>query len=60
MLVRILVEHVEHDGRRLPSGAVVEMPGEQAAQLIAAACAEPSAQTQDDPAADAQPARRKR
>jgi hypothetical protein len=60
MLVRILVDHVEHDGRRLPCGASVEMPDAQAAQLIEAACAEPAAPPQDDPTADAQPARRRR
>lgn len=41
MKIQVLVDHLEHNGKRLEPGAVIDLPDEQARALIALGVARP-------------------
>lgn len=44
MKVQILVDHLEHDGKRIEQGAVIDIPPAQADALMAIGAAQPAAE----------------
>jgi hypothetical protein len=46
MKIRVLVDHLEHDGRRIEQGAILDLPAPHAEALVALGVAQPHAEAE--------------